>query len=157
MTQTARYCFDPAVQVRLFGSRADVGLRLGDFNLKAEGVVHVSGRQSVAMLRVRQYAATTPSLRGAAFSREEPAMWRALVTREAGPAGRQVGGKVGGASACRVASAPVTLGFLKGHFSNEKGSFQGSRASPEKLALAVPEKPGMAFASTGSFDVSGNF
>ncbi len=70
------------------------------------------------------------------------------------PSGRRQGR---GASACRVASAPVTLGFLKGHFSNEKGSFHGSRASPEKLALAVPEKPGMAFASTGSFDVSGNF
>ena len=61
------------------------------------------------------------------------------------------------ASACRVALAPVISAFFKGHFSNEKGCFQGSRASPEKLALAVPEKLGMAFASIESFDVSGNF
>jgi len=100
-------------------------------------------------------------LRGAAFSRQQLATWWVLAIQESGPAGRQVGGKAGWqgrvASACRVTSAVVISAFFEGHLSNEKGCFQGSRASPEKLALAVPEKPGMAFASTWSFDVSGNF
>jgi hypothetical protein len=45
------------------------------------------------MLQARQHAVTTPSLRGAAFSREELAMWWVLAIQEAGSAGRQVGGK----------------------------------------------------------------
>jgi hypothetical protein len=63
------------------------------------------------MLQAPQYAVTTPSLRGAAFSRQKLAMWWVLAIQEAGSAGRQVGGKAWWqgmvASACRVALAPV--------------------------------------------------